>query len=294
MLKMSAVLFAISAGAVLLWRVSSLGAGELAKHPSLDSASVDTAATHLRMAQKGSDMKTISTRIAAAVDELGEEHFATEMLATAESEAQADMEQLQQGLSRVIESLTFRPWMEAKVPEGFPEFTPVHHIEVKTLPDYRMARASMPTTQDRGGNGAFWKLFSHIKRNEIAMTAPVQMDYTGSDEDAEVASMAFLYGSQKIGAPGQDSADNTVEIIDLPEQDVVSIGVRGRMTPDSLEVAHRQLLKWLDDHKSEYRAAGPLRRMGYNSPFISEDRAFFEVQIPVEKVKTTVVARSSS
>lgn len=293
MLKISAVLFAISAGAILLWRLSSLGAGELAKHPSLDSAAVESGVKHLRMAQKGSDKEFISARIAAAVDELGEDHFATEMLSTAESEAQADIEQLQQGLSRVIESLTFRPWMEAKVPEGFPKFTPVHHIEVKTLPDYRMARATMPTTQGRG-NGAFWKLFSHIKRNEIAMTAPVQMDYTGSDKDAEVASMAFLYGSQKIGAPGQDSADKTVEIIDIPKQHVVSIGVRGRVTPDSLEAAHRQLLKWLDDHKDEYRASGPLRRMGYNSPFIPKDRAFFEVQIPVEKVKQTVVARSQS
>lgn len=293
MLKISAVLFAISAGAVLLWRVSSLGAGELAKHSSLDVADVESALTHLRMAKNGSDLQTVKARVAEALDLLGEDHFATGMLSTDEFEAQTDIKQLQQSLSRVIESLTFRPWMEAKVPEGFPEFTPVHHIEVKTLPDYRMARAMMPTTQGRG-NGAFWKLFSHIKRNEIAMTAPVQMDYTGSEKDAEVASMAFLYGSQKIGAPGQDAADKTVEIIDIPQQDVVSIGVRGRMTPDSLEAAHLQLLTWLADHKSEYRVAGTLRRMGYNSPFISEDRAFFEVQIPIEKVGKPVVASSAS
>jgi hypothetical protein len=294
MLKTSAILITISAGAVLLWRASSLGAGELAKHPSLDNVAVESAVKHLRTAQKGSDMESVRSGIADAVDELGEKHFATEMLSSVESEAPTDIAQLQQGLGRVIESLTFRPWMEAEVPVGFPRFTPVHHIEVKTLPDYRMARAAMPNTPSRGGNGAFWKLFSHIKRNDIAMTAPVQMDYTGSDEDAEVASMAFLYGSKKIGAPGQDSADKTVEIIDIPEQDVVSIGVRGRMTPASLEAAQRRLLSWLDDHKAEHRVAGPLRRMGYNSPFISEDRAFFEVQIPVEKVKKTVVASSNS
>ena len=291
MLKMSAILIAISAGAVLMWRVSSLGAGELAKHPTLDNAAVESAVKHLRTAQKGSDMESVRSGIADAVDELGEKHFATEMLSSVEFEAPTDIAQLQQSLGRVIESLTFRPWMEAAVPVGFPRFTPVHHIEVKTLPDYRMARASMPATQSRG-NGAFWKLFSHIKRNDIAMTAPVQMDYTDSDKGAEVASMAFLYGSQKIGAPGQDVADKTVEIIDILKQDVVSMGVRGRITPDSLEAAHSQLLTWLDDHKSEYRAAGPLRRMCYNSPFISEDRAFFEVQIPVEKVKQAVVARS--
>jgi len=184
--------------------------------------------------------------------------------------------------------------MEAKLPEGFPEFTPVHHVEVKTLPDYRMARASMPDAQRRGANGVFWKLFSHIKRNDMAMTAPVQMDYTGSDEDAEVASMAFLYGSRKIGEPGKDSAINGVEVVDVPEQDVVSIGVRGRMTPESIERGHRALLKWLDAHKADYRPSGPLRRMGYNSPFIPGDRAFFEVQIPVEHVKNREVPEAAS
>ena len=238
-------------------------------------------------------METLTARIADAVDELGETHFATAMLSRAEAEAQADIDGLRDDLSRVIESLTFRPWLEASVPEGFPEFTPVHHIEVKTLPNYRMARASMPSTQRRGENGAFWKLFNHIKRNDIAMTAPVQMDYTSSGEDAEVASMAFLYGSRKIGEPGKDSADNGVETVDIPTQDVLSIGVRGRMTPASLERGHQALLEWQND-QVDYRPSGPLCRLGYNSPFISADRAFFELQIPVEKVELPELSEPQS
>jgi hypothetical protein len=284
MFRISAALVAISAGGVLLWRVSSLGAGELATHSSLDRATVVSAISHLRMAQQRSDMKAVSTCIADAVHDLGVGHFASTMLANAESEARNDVDKLHQGVSRVIESLTFRPWMEAEVPEGFPEFTPVHHIEVKTLPEYRMARATMVATQQPGENGAFWKLFSHIKRNNIAMTAPVQMDYTGSAENAEVASMAFLYGSLRIGASGSAAAENGVEIVDIPEQEVVCIGVRGQMKGDAVETAHRALLKWLASHDSEFRVSGPLRRMGYNSPFIPSDRAFFEVQIPVQRL----------
>lgn len=290
MVKMSAIFVVVSAAAALLWRVSSLGAGELATHPNLDNAAVESAVKHLRSAKRGSDLEVVRAGIALAIESVGDEHFAARMLTTAESETQSDLKRLQNDVDRVIESLTFRPWMESSLPVGFPKFTPVHHIEVKRLPEYRMARASMPATQGWGGNGAFWKLFSHIKRNDIAMTAPVQMDYTGSDDDAEIKSMSFLYGSMEIGVPGNDSADSSVEVVDIPEQHVVSLGVRGRMTPESVANGHRALLDWLSDHEYTYRPSGPLRRMGYNSPFVPQDRAYFELQVPVEKVQTKQTA----
>ena len=43
MLKMSAILVVVSAAALLLWGMSTLGAGELAKHPNLDNAAVESA-----------------------------------------------------------------------------------------------------------------------------------------------------------------------------------------------------------------------------------------------------------
>jgi len=125
------------------------------------------------------------------------------------------------------------------------------------------------------------------------MTTPVQVDYASTSENLEVASMAFLYGSLRIGASGYDVADNGVEIVDIAKQDVVSIGVRGQMKRDTIESAHRALLKWLDSHKAEDRASGPLRRMGYNSPFIPSDRAFVEVEFPVERVTDAVTAEST-
>jgi hypothetical protein len=41
-------------------------------------------------------------------------------------------------------------------------------------------------------------------------------------------------------------------------------------------------LAWIDQKKGEYVSAGPMRIMGYNSPFVPRDRNFFEVQIPVK------------
>lgn len=294
MLKVVMILAVVAISAGLVWRASLLGAGEPAKHPSLDSTSVKDAVQSLKAISRDSSMATVSTKISMAVAFLGEKHFATQMLLTALEDSKPDIEQLCIAVDRVVESLTFRPWMEAEFPEGFPRFTPVHHIEIKTLPDYRMARASMQDTQRKRDNGSFWKLFSHIKRNDIAMTAPVQLDYAGNDDATEVASMAFLYGSRTAGLTGQDPADKSVEVVDLPKQDVVSIGIRGRMSSESVLRGHRALLSWLRLHGAEYRKCGVLRRMGYNSPFISADRAFYELQIPIERIERPVNVKSGS
>jgi hypothetical protein len=65
---------------------------------------------------------------------------------------------------------------------------------------------------------------------------------------------------------------------------VVSIGMRGAHSAAAVEEARQRLLAWFEERKSEYRPAGPLRVMGYNSPMIPADRRFFEVQIPIESL----------
>jgi hypothetical protein len=162
--------------------------------------------------------------------------------------------------------------MEAPLPSGFPTYTPLGRIEVKSYPAYRMARAEV-------GN-RFWTLFTHIKRNEIEMTAPVQLDYGSPSGSApRESAMAFLYADPALGSAGRQ---DRVNVIDVAASDVVSIGVRGTRTQEKVAVAREQLLQWLQQ-SSEFTAAGDLRVMAYNSPFIPRDRQFFEVQIPVRK-----------
>jgi hypothetical protein len=43
-------------------------------------------------------------------------------------------------------------------------------------------------------------------------------------------------------------------------------------------------LRFLDENKAKYEIAGPLRVMGYNSPFVPQEKNFFEVQIPLKPV----------
>jgi len=166
----------------------------------------------------------------------------------------------------------FQPIKEAEMPRGFPTYTPVGQIEIKEYPAYRKASASGPAE--------FWTLFQHIKQNNVTMTAPVEMDYgdpraTKNNE----RSMSFLYERPDQGTPGKQGS---VEVSDVPAMTVISIGCRGARTASAIAKAREKLVTWLDQKKGEYLAAGPMRIMGYNSPFVPRDRSFFEVQIPVK------------
>jgi hypothetical protein len=166
----------------------------------------------------------------------------------------------------------FRPIKEAEMPRGFPSYTPVGQFELKKYPAYRKASAS--------GMAEFWVLFQHIKQNNVKMTAPVEMDY-GDPADAKPRerSMSFLYERSDQGTVGKQGS---VRVIDVPEMTVLSIGCRGNRTTAAVSEAREKLLKHLEQRKAEYSIAGPVRVMGYNSPFVPRDRNFFEVQIPVK------------
>jgi hypothetical protein len=169
----------------------------------------------------------------------------------------------------------FRPIKEADMPKGFPDYTPVGQIEVKKYPTYRKATAS--------GMAEFWTLFSHIKQNHVAMTAPVEMDYGDPLVQKPAGrSMSFLYGVADLGTAGKQG---DVVVSDVPAMSVVSIGCRGNRDSASVAEARRKLLDYLKEHKGQYTVAGPVRVMGYNSPFVSRDKNFFEVQIPIRVVR---------
>ena len=168
---------------------------------------------------------------------------------------------------------------EAKLPEGFPGPGPVGDIVTKTYPAHRLARVR---SGGRGNDGSFMRLFRHIERNEIAMTAPVEMEMAADGDTASpgAESMAFLYGSADTGTPGPDPADPSVIVEDVPELTVVSLGVRGSYRDDRFAGFADRLREWLAAHP-EWVAAGPPRTLAYNSPFVPGVLKFAEVQIPI-------------
>lgn len=198
------------------------------------------------------------------------------------SEPMAAVSLLEDELSALQDDLAFEPIMEAELPAGFPPPTPVREIELKQYPAYRSASAEIGVM---GSGVAFWKLFMHIKSNEIAMTAPVEMSYEEGDRGLRETKMAFLYGDTELGAVGPDGK---VEVVDADSGWVVSMGCRGRESDESLAEAQGKMLSWIAA-QPDLESAGPLRVMGYNSPMVRGDRRYYEVQIPVTRAGQAVV-----
>ena len=161
---------------------------------------------------------------------------------------------------------------EANLPAGFQAPGAVGTVIVKTYPTHRLARATVGKDSD---NAMFMKLFNHIKRNDIAMTSPVHMD--GNRE-----SMAFLYATPDLGAPGVDPKDPAVVVEDIPETTVVSVALRGSYSKATAEKGIKQLREWLAGHP-EWKEAGPPRTLGYNSPFVPSFLKYSEVHIPITR-----------
>lgn len=181
---------------------------------------------------------------------------------------------LERDLKVILADLEFEPLLEAALPEGFPSPTPVREIELKTYPVYRIARAGMEGGSD---NGAFFQLFQHIKKNDIPMTAPVEMTYDDSGEETD---MAFMY---EYAAQGSAGSDGSVEVMNIEPMLVASLGCRGRSSGAAVEDARDALASWIVS-QGDLEIAGPLRQFGYNSPMVPNSRRYFEVQIPVRKI----------
>lgn len=182
---------------------------------------------------------------------------------------------------------------DTKLPVGYPAPTPPGAIEIKHYPPVRRAEYSSEGGMGLGGGKGFWPLFRHIQRNDIAMTAPVEMEYTDTDSDKKFErwTMAFLYHSTSDGPTG---TDGSVEIVDTTPVTVVSLGIRGGSAMTSPEKAAKPLEEWLDKNSSQWRRAGDLRVLGYNGPNIRAANRWWEVQIPVVRVEAPLPSHDAA
>ena len=189
-----------------------------------------------------------------------------------------------------------QPFMfrEAKLPQDLPPPGPVGEVVIKDYPAYRLARMRAAETSRSGSpDGMFMPLFNHIKRNDIAMTAPVEIEYAASSEPTDTGtrrqrqqratSMAFMYAVPSLGTAGPDPADQRVIVEDIPAMTVLSVGVRGGYTAGNLAASREKLEAWLAENPGRFRVIGPPRYLAYNSPFVPWFLKFGEVQLPVRQ-----------
>jgi hypothetical protein len=174
--------------------------------------------------------------------------------------------------------------IESPLPDGYPEPTPFGAIDIKEYPSVRRAEL---TSKDESGAGmvaGFFPLFNHIKKREIAMTAPVEMDYPGlyddfmKDEPAKEGetTMSFLYRSAALGPVGEDGK---IKVRDTAPVTVLSIGAKGAFDPAKEFDALRTWLKG----QEEWEVAGDPRMFVYNGPFVDPNWRWSEVQVPVRR-----------
>lgn len=192
------------------------------------------------------------------------------------------------------------------LPEGYPDPTPPGAIELKRYPSVRRAEVSGAVAPDLGMNVAFFPLFSHIKGRNIAMTAPVEMDYRsrptgqaggmlkgdqaapapaqapveGEAEKPAEWTMSFLYRSKDLGPTGADEQRKNVRVVDAPALTVVSLGIRGTQAFGRVQEHLAELRGYLAA-QAIFEPAGDPRGLYYNGPDVPEGDKWGEVQIPV-------------
>ncbi|MAB29090.1 MAG: hypothetical protein CMJ53_07435 [Planctomycetaceae bacterium] len=170
----------------------------------------------------------------------------------------------------------------APLPEGWPELTPVGEVDIREYPTYRAAVVSEKDGRS-GTTPMFRALFQHISTNDIPMTSPVDMSYEDTGSDG-MTGMAFLYRTPELGPVG---TDGIVRVEDVPSRAYASTGMRGSYSDAHHREGLERVEKWLTQ-QSTWKADGPSRYLGYNSPFVPWFMRYGEVQVPVIPVTPAV------
>lgn len=190
------------------------------------------------------------------------------------------------GGEEIRPELTERGWrsgdslIDTPLPEGYPAPTAPGAIEIKR---YEPVRRAEVTTDDSYGSGqrtAFFPLFEHITERDIAMTAPVEMDFPELDDgQTSGMTMAFLYRTPELGDTGEDGI---VTVVDSEPQTFLSVGFRGSYSTPRFRLHLRELDAWLASQNEWVRIGDP-RVLGYNGPMTPARLQWGEVQIPIAR-----------
>ncbi len=156
---------------------------------------------------------------------------------------------------------------EAPLPKGWPQPGPYNEVAEKQYPEYRVAFT-------KGGSGlSFWTLFSHIQKNDIPMTAPVEMPMEAKDGGMKKAAMGFLYQNTEVGKTGADG--KSVEVKDVKKASVLSYTWMGDDSEAEVKKARTALEAALE--KKGIKAES-FRLLGYNGPGTPRKKRTYELQ----------------
>lgn len=157
------------------------------------------------------------------------------------------------------------------------EPTPVSKVETKTIPLAKTLSTKLGGDYFVRDNNLFMRLFNYIKKNDIAMTVPVEAALDDAD-------MRFYVGDADWGKAEKN--EGRVSVAVMPERLVVSLGGRGSYTKKNVTAVRKQLEQWLEE-QDEFQAVGIPYAVFWNGPFTPGFMKRFEIHIPVERVGET-------
>jgi hypothetical protein len=149
--------------------------------------------------------------------------------------------------------------------------TEVGVSELKTLPPGVLLKAQGQGNYFRESNRLFRPLFNYISTHNIAMTTPVEAQI----DDA--AMYFWVAESERAKVAGSGAG---VEVLEIPERRVASLGARGSYSAANFSKARDALVAWLDTQPG-VEAAGPAYGVYWNGPFTPGFLKRFEVHVPV-------------
>lgn len=169
--------------------------------------------------------------------------------------------------------LTPLPTMAAE--QAFPP-TPPGVAEFKTLPAGMLLKATGQGSYFDQSNQLFRPLFSYISTHQIAMTTPVEAKIDG-------AAMYFWVAASEQPKVAGNTAG--VEVIQVPERRVASLGASGAYSRANFEKTRDGLLAWLA-RQPGMEAAGEPYAVYWNGPFTLWFAKQSEVHVPVRPRST--------
>ena len=156
--------------------------------------------------------------------------------------------------------------------QAFPK-TPLGEIEVKTLPASKLIACHGQGDYFDRSDSLFRPLFRYIQENDIAMTTPVE---------AEIKPGVMYFYIGAVAAKRQLAKTDAVDVVELPERTVLSVGLRGTYSGENFAKGEALLRAWIAK-QAGYRATGPARAIYWNGPFTPGLLKRSEVHLPVER-----------
>lgn len=178
-------------------------------------------------------------------------------------------------MKRILALLLLIGAFNVRAYEEMYEATAAGEIEVKTLPARKAMTADGSGAYFDGADSVFMKLFRYIDRNNVSMTVPVE---------SEVAEnrMRFFVGADDKSR-SLTNADDVI-LAEVPEQTVVSMGLRGGYTKDTYDRGVAALKAWVETNKADWATNGEPYAVYWNGPFMPGFMKKSEVHWPVESL----------